>query len=291
MIEITSPCNFSDEIGSLYEQGLPGGDSTGWESLDEYYTVATGFWTIVTGIPSHGKSTWIDNLMVNLMRQKWCFVVYSPENQPASLHMAHLVEKLARRPFRSGYVNRLTPEDMAKAIHWLDGRLRLLRMAADSPVVPDIHAILFAAEQIISAEWGNQVKVGIIIDPWNEMDHAPLNGMNETQWTNHELMMFRHWIRSHNTHGWIVAHPQKPQRDKDGRSKNVGLYDINGSAAFYNKADHGIIVRRLEDDRTEIEVEKCRFRHLGRKGSVILRYNSGTQTYIDEIVLTPRSYG
>lgn len=285
MLEITSPHTFADEVQTLYKQGLQAGFTSGWESLNPYYTVETGFWTVVTGIPSHGKSTWMDNLMINLMRQGWTFIVYSPENQPSALHVAHLIEKASHKPFREGYANRLSEAETREGVKWLDFRLRLLRMAADSPVVPDIHAILFASEEIIAAEWGNTQKVGIIIDPWNEMDHSPLNGLNETQMTNHELMFFRHWIRNHNTHGWIVAHPQKPQKDKDGGIKKVGLYDINGSAAYYNKCDHGIIVRRLEDGRTEIEVEKCRFRHLGQKGSVILRYNHGTQTYQDEVVL------
>ena len=285
MLEITSPLTFADEVQSLYQQGLHGGFTSGWESLDPYYTVETGFWTVVTGIPSHGKSTWMDNLMLNLMRQHWTFIVYSPENQPSALHVSHLIEKASGKPFREGYANRLSEAEMRKGVEWLDSRLRLLRMAADSPVVPDIHAILFAAEEIIAAEWGNSQKVGIVIDPWNHLDHTPIQGLNETQMTNHELMFFRHWIRNHNTHGWIVAHPQKPQRDKDNGFKKVGLYDINGSAAYYNQSDHGIIVRRLEDGRTEIEVEKCRFRHLGQKGSVILRYNHGTQTYQDEVVL------
>jgi twinkle protein len=40
----------------LYKTGLPSGCSTGWETLDEYYTVVPTRWTLVTGIPAHGKS-------------------------------------------------------------------------------------------------------------------------------------------------------------------------------------------------------------------------------------------
>ena len=287
MLEICSPLTFSEEVQTLYQQGMTAGDSTGWQSLDPYYTVAVGFWTVITGIPSHGKSTWLDCLMLNLMRHKWNFIIYSPENQPNSLHVAQLAEKLADKPFREGYANRLSEADVAKAMSWLDPRLRILRMASDSPVVPDINGILYAAQEIIASTWGPTQKIGLIIDPWNEMDHTPMAGLNETQMTNHELMFFRHWVRTHNAHGWIVAHPQKPQRDKNGLIKPVGLYDINGSAAYYNKCDHGIIVRRMEDGRTEIDVEKCRFRHLGQRGSVILRYNIGTQTYQDEIDISP----
>lgn len=284
MLEITSPLLLAGEVSSLYSDGLHPGDSTGWASVDPFFTVQTGFWTVITGIPSHGKSTWLDCLMIHLMKHGWKFIVYSPENQPTQLYLAQLAEKALKRPFREGYANRMEPTDIARVMAWLDTNMRILRMAADSRVVPDIHAILFACEEIIQHDFG-EAKIGIVIDPWNEMDHTPLGGLNETQWTNSELMQFRHWIRNHNAHGFIVAHPQKPQRDKDGNYRRITMYDINGSAAWYNKCDHGIIVRRLEDGRTEIDIEKCRFRHLGGRGTAILRYNSGTQTYADEVTI------
>jgi len=287
MLEIATPTQYSDEITKLYQQGLTPGDSTGWQSLDEYYTIAPHYWTIITGIPSDGKSTWLDNLMLNLMRQGWKFVLYSPENQPVGLHLAQLVEKAVKRPFRAGYHNRLSPEDLVKLLDYLENGLRIIRMSQDSAAFPDLLAVLDAADDVIRQEWQHD-KVGVIIDPWNELDHSPICGMNETQMTNFELMQFRYWIRQRNTHGFIVAHPQKPQRARDGTLRAVNLYDINGSAAYFNKSDHGIVVRRNEDGTTEISVEKCRFKHLGKKGSVVLRFNPGTGTYDDDLAREQR---
>jgi len=278
MIEVTTPTQYAEEIGKLYNEGLPSGDGTGWASLDELYTVAVHYWTIITGIPSHGKSTWMDNLMLNLIRQGWKFVVYSPENQPPALHMAGLVEKALRRPFRDGYHNRLTPPDLARVLSHLENSIRILALDADSHVFPALGDIMDVAHEIINEIWPIN-KVGLLIDPWNELDHSPIAGMNETQMTNYELMHFRHWVRRHNVHGFVVAHPQKPQRGRDGDLRPVGLYDINGSAAYFNKCDHGIIVRRREDNVTEIDVEKCRFKHLGKKGNTFLHFNFGTGTY------------
>lgn len=281
-LEVLMPIELADEMQKIYRDGLPPGDSTGWEDLDELYTVAPNFWTVVTGIPSHGKSSWLDNLMLNLMRPGWRFIVYSPENQPHALHLAMLIQKLKRKPFRKGYNGRLEGSDLMDAIDFLETRLRLLRLAEGSSV-PDIHGVLKACEFVLEDPHWKASKVGIIIDPWNEMDHTPVAGMNETQMTNHELMFFRQWIRQRNTHGWIVAHPMKPRRDRNGNFADVGLYDINGSAAWYNKSDHGIVVRRLEDDRTEIDVQKCRFPHLGKQGTSYLQHNRGTGTYDDEL--------
>src|SRR6202789_764365 len=281
MLRIIQLSDLAEEITTLHKTGLPAGYSTGWPSVDELYTVAPGFWTVITGIPSHGKSTWMDCVMLNLIRQGWKFIVYSPENQPHALHAAHLIEKYTGRPFRHGYHNALEAADIAEAVCALDDSVRLLAFDGGA-AFPSLNTIQITAHEIME-DW-TDVPVGIIVDPWNELDHTPVAGLNETQMINHELMLWRQWIRDHGkqVHGFIIAHPQKPQRGKNGTLSEVGLYDINGSAAWYNKSDVGIIVRRTEEEFvTEIDVEKCRFRHLGKKGSALLIFNPGTSTYRD----------
>lgn len=276
------PSDLIEEMQTLYDGGLPAGTRTGWPDLDQYYTVAPGYWTVITGVPSHGKSTWLDGLMVNLMRKGWKFIVYSPENQPLALHMSGLFEKLTARPFRRGYNNRLEPSDIARCLDFFDDKLRLMKLDGGKGT-PNLRDFMTECQNILvldpQFETGN---VGIVIDPWNELDHSPINGMNETQFTNYELMEYRQWIRNNDrAHGFIVSHPAKPQRGKNGEFKDVTLYDINGSAAWYNKCDHGIVVVR-RDDATVIDVQKCRFRHLGAKGQSFLQYNSGTGNFYSQ---------
>lgn len=281
MLNIISLSDLAEELTVLHRDGMPGGSSTGWRSLDQYYTVAPGFWTVITGIPSHGKSTWMDCLMLNLIRQGWRFIVYSPENQPHALHLAHLIEKYTKRPFRRQYNDHLQAADIAEAVSDLDTSIKLLAFDGGASF-PTLQTVMFTSHEILEGEFDGPGPVGIVVDPWNELDHNPLPGLNETQMVNHELMFWRQWIRDHkNVHGFIIAHPQKPGRDKKGKINPVGLYDINGSAGWYNKADSGIIVRRKDDeeDVTEIEVEKCRFRHIGKKGSTLLTFERGTGTY------------
>ena len=53
------------------------------------------------------------------------------------------------------------------------------------------------------------------------------------------------------------------------------MYDISGSAAFFNKADFGIAIER---DRargvTRVHVQKVKFRHLGQPGVASFQYNT-----------------
>lgn len=278
MLQALKPSDLLEELQKIYSEGMPPGDSTGWQSLDQFYTVAPGYFTVITGIPSHGKSTWVDCMMLQLMEKGWKFIVYSPENQPHALHLANLCEKLLQKPFRKGYYGRMEPADLAEAMDFFEDSLCILRFD-DGQIFPTLESFMMACEeQIKAADWQRD-KVGCILDCWNELDHHPIGGMTETQQTNHELMRYRQWIRRMKTvHGFIVAHPAKPQKDKYGELKDVTLYDISGSSAFKNKADAGIVVRR-RDDHTIIDVEKIRFRHHGKHGQCQLVYYAGTQTF------------
>src|SRR5690606_29871554 len=51
-----SASEFFAEIRQHYLHGKEKALSTGWRSVDEHYTVLPGEWTLVTGIPGHGKS-------------------------------------------------------------------------------------------------------------------------------------------------------------------------------------------------------------------------------------------
>mgnify|MGYP003110091360 FL=1 len=69
-------------VQNIYEGGMPSGERTGWESLDELYSPVQSQWTLLTGIPSMGKSEFMDALAVNLANAGWVIGVCSPENQP-----------------------------------------------------------------------------------------------------------------------------------------------------------------------------------------------------------------
>lgn len=59
------------------------------------------------------------------------------------------------------------------------------------------------------------------------------------------------------------------------------MYDINGSADFYNKADYGIIVERdKEVGVTRVYVDKVKFKHLGVGGMASFVYDPVSGRYL-----------
>lgn len=267
--------NISNDIDSLYDNKLES-ISTGWESLDRYYNIAQKHVTIVTGIPSHGKSTWIDALTVNLANnQGWKFAIFSPENQPISQHASQIAKCYLGKQFFDGYANRMTREELQSAKRWMKDRYYFILPPDDSLTVDHI---LEKTEVIISRYGIN----GLIIDPWNELDHSRKVQYTETEYISSALTKIRRFARKFNVHIWVIAHPTKMQRQANGNYAVPTPYDIAGSANFRNKPDNCICVwRDLTDESkaVEIHIQKVRFRHLGKVGKVQLYFDIGSGRY------------
>ena len=63
--------------------------------------------------------------------------------------------------------------------------------------------------------------------------------------------------------------------------KAPGLYDISGSANWANKCDCGISVHRPDPkmNETQIHVRKVRFKHVGKIGSLNMRWEMASGRY------------
>ena len=291
---IVNPLEASEALRDLHTAGLESGDDTGWPGLDEHYTVVPGQWTLVTGIPSHGKSEFLDALCVNLARQDWCFMVFSPENWPIQVHIAKLLEKWTRQPFFAG-PDRLSEPDAQSKLARLQDHFEFIVQDSDAVATTIPWIITEAFERIDELRdrdrsIGRARKYGLIIDPWNEVEHQRPEKSTETEYISYALSYIRQHCRQWSIHAWVVAHPKMLQRDKDGKRPVPTPYDISGSANWYNKSDNIITVWRDVEDasgRVEIHVQKVRFRHVGRPGMVELTYDRATGTYSQPLM--PRS--
>lgn len=268
----------STRIRHLREHGWEKGVSTGWDEMDQFYTVRPGEFTVVTGMPNTGKSNWLDALLVNLARDHgWRFALFSPENQPIEDHMARMMEKWANVPFAEGPSPRMDEKTYDMALKWADEHFTWI--LPDDDTEWTVNTVLDRAKALVF----RQGIRGIVIDPWNELEHAPPAGMTETVYTGQVLKHIRQFARRNGVHVWVVAHPQKLYRDKEsGNYPLPSLYDISGSANWRNKADNGLVVwRDFKDSHQPIEVhvQKVRFRQIGKLGMAKLVYSAPTQTY------------
>ena len=264
--------HYAEKVLDLYQKGAGRGISTGLDSVDEIYTVAPGMVTVVTGVPSSGKSEFIDQLMVNLAtREGWTFCVASFENPPER-HIVKLAEKHTGMPFFEGPSPRLDQTALETAIDWVSQHFLFIEAADGQPSTID--SIL---ERAAIAVMRKGVR-GLVIDPYNFIEKTGKE--TETEQVSEMLSKVKRFANSHEVHIWFVAHPMKMYRTPDGTTSIPTGYDILGSSHWFNKCDFGLTVHRAEG-ATMVRCWKARFKWVAKNGDAYLTYDVVNGRYSD----------
>eukprot|EP00249_Psilotum_nudum_P007111 c20312_g1_i1 orf=569-2530(-) len=276
--------NFFKELDDYYYQGFGNESvmSTGWSGVDAFYRVVPGEMTLVTGVPNSGKSEWIDALICNLNHMKgWHFALCSMENKVQE-HARKLLEKHLRKPFFNApyaeSIPRITKQELDDGKTWLTNNFFLIR--CNDEELPSITWVLNLAKAAVMRHGIH----GLVIDPYNELDHHRPSNQTETEYVSQMLSRLKRFAQHHDCHVWFVAHPRQLHL-WHGEAPN--LYDISGSAHFINKCDNGIVIHRNQDpaigplDIVQVLVRKIRNKAAGTIGDAFLSYDRVTGEYKD----------
>lgn len=254
---------FESELLDLYHGRGPKPLSTGFAPMDDAFRFIPGQFVVVTGIPNHGKSRWLDQVAVQTARlhgHKWG--LFSPETGYAQ-HIADLCEIWAGRPFFDGPTRRMEEHELRDALAWVKDRFFLI---GSSDHTPSIDWILQRARAAV-------IRYGIrhmIIDPYNEVEASRPDKMTETEFVSQLISKCKRFAQHHDVTVWMVIHPTKLRAGEDGKEPVPGLYDLAGSAHWRNKADAGLVVYRdYEAGETWVISKKIRRQPIcGRPGAV-----------------------
>lgn len=266
---ITGIFTVDDHWNGLLEI-LKHGYPKGWRprgAIGNLVSFHPGYMTIITGIPGHGKSELLDQLLLQITIDYGLRGGYfTPENWPTEIHLIKLIEKLlGKSAFKTN------EGELQKSKSFLNDRVYW--------VYPEegysLQTILDKVRQAV-------LKYGIqwfVIDPWNKLEHQD----DSTGYVSRCLDMISNFNKKNGTHSFIVAHPTKMKQDREtGKYDVPGLYDISGSANFYNKADIGICVYKEEQFRNTIVVQKVKFKFWGQVGQVSMNWNPENGRYDDQ---------
>lgn len=244
--------------------------NVGWQTFDEVLRLFRGEFMVVTGIPSHGKSTWVLNLLVNMAElHGWRSALFSPE-MPV---VPQLRDKLRR--IRSRHSSAQSPRVDA----WIHDHFVFIDAdpTGDQDEDFDLDWIISRA---VDAVLRDAIDV-LVIDPWNEIEHARFKNETTTEYIGRSIRALKRFARLYDVAVIVVAHPTKDIVGKDGKHRVPSLYDVEGSAHWFNKCDHGIVVERPDPASSAgtIWVAKSRFDEAGEKGSIRMQFNRLTSRF------------
>ena len=270
---IFTAADLHGDLRALFDNGFGPGAETGWEEMDKICTYERRRNIIVTGTPGAGKSEWVDELVLRLcLRHQWKIGFFSPENIPIVYHLRKLIEKLTGHRFQNGCG--MTEGLLARSEEFLAENVSHISLKGNA--TPD--RVLAKARELVVRR-GCRI---FVFDPLNRFDHEPAPGQTETQYISNLLNKFTEFATQYNCLLILVAHPRKMNRNPTtGATPRVEMYDINGSADFYNKADYGILVERdKEIGITRVYVDKVKFKHLGVGGVATFVYDPVNGRYL-----------
>jgi twinkle protein len=264
---IVSARNIYGDVRDLFEKGIQKGLEIGQEIIDKHITWEAGRLAIVTGIPGSGKSEFVDYIVTKLnVRHGWKAGFFSPENFPLKHHYAKLFEKLVGKKFSKNTASEL---EWDLAYDYIRENFFYILNEDDFTV----KTILDSAKILVRTRG---IKV-LILDPFNKMEHQYKD--SETQYISRFLDQLTQFAKINDILLFLVAHPKKMNRTPSGKIEVPSLYDISGSANFYNKCDYGITVHRKTDDdnimlnEVNVYIQKIKYKHLGEQAIIPLNYD------------------
>lgn len=251
-----------------------------WNVLKPHIALTAPELVVVSGEPGAGKSQWALGLLMEMARlHKVRSFVVQFEDDPVRLKDDAI--DYARAWSRVGNSHQPNCGDDPEA--WVNSKLFTIDTPDFDEDEPDA-TIDWIKSQVEVAVFQYGCKI-VMIDPWNEIQHAYARNMSETQYVNEALRSLKNWAKHLGVCLVIVTHPGKQIQSKD--IDEISLYDISGSAAWNNKADLGIMLKRVnvDDGCTQsdmVDVKVCKVKNqnrMGRPGKAVLNFDRDRKIY------------
>ena len=250
---VTTFRDIEDEVTDFVRNGFKPGFQIGLQNFDDIFSTYTGQFITVTGIPSSGKSDFVDQMVVGYNNNYgWKTAFASPENQPTYLH-AH---KLMRKTWQG----MPTKEDIGGE-RW--------NQIADHCNSNYFHIDMerYTLESVLRKGAELVKRKGIkclVIDPFNKVRDVDCKTEDVNRYTMEYLSKIEIFAKKFDVLVFIVAHPTKMYKNQNGVIDEPTMYSIKGGGEWYDASYHGILVHRnYEDNTVKAKVLKVKFQNLG----------------------------
>tara|TARA_Y100000401_G_scaffold52263_1_gene41022 strand:- start:2706 stop:3650 length:945 start_codon:yes stop_codon:yes gene_type:complete len=307
-IPIFRPQERSLEVDLIRTNSIQGGVSTGFERLDEYFSIKRGYPITIAGEPYHGKTQFVKQLLVNLSRlHGFNHAVYLGEDGCVEEIILEIAEIYLKKPLRvkdkKGNIREGVADafEREEAMQFVDKHFRIVSPDDADITSFDIETFYKWVEDY-EREYNYKFDT-TVIDPWNDLE---LN-INSKQGREDLLIadglkLVRQSSKQNNRTDIIITHIAA--RFAKHRSERGIRYatpaeanEYAGGQSWKRRSFQMLLVYRppspdtLKIGRVKIEtnkgetwliIQKSKPKGVGQLGRCSLYYNTKTQNYQEQ---------
>jgi twinkle protein len=263
--------DINDELEEFIHEGFKPGFQVGLDNFDSIFSTYTGQFITVTGVPSSGKSDFVDRMAVGYnLKYGWKTAFASPENKPTFLHAHKLIRKIG------GWMPK--QEDLGSD-KWND----CWNIVNDNFYFIeseryDLEAVLKKGAELVKRKG---IKC-LVIDPFNKVKLKGTSTMSIPDATMEYLAQIETFAKKYDVLVIVVAHPTKMYKKDDGTMDEPTMYSIKGGGEWYDASYHGLLVHRNYGNNTvKVKVLKVKFQNLGEnQAEAHFKWNHASGDYM-----------
>jgi len=245
--------DINEELEEFIYEGFKPGYQIGLDNFDNIFSTYTGQFITVTGVPSSGKSDFVDRMVVGYyLKYGWKTAFASPENKPTFLHTHKLIRKIG------GWMpnkDDIGTDKWNNVISKVNDNFYFIENERY-----DLDAVLAKGAELVKRKG---IKC-LVIDPYNKVKMNGSSAMSIPDATMEYLTRVEAFAKKYDVLVIIVAHPTKMYKKDDGTIDEPTMYSIKGGGEWYDASYHGLLVHRNYEQKTvKVKVLKVKFQNLG----------------------------
>ena len=254
---VTTFRDIEDEVTDFVRNGFKRGFQIGLHNFDNIFSTYTKQFITVTGVPSSGKSDFVDQMCVGYNREYgWKTAFASPENAPTYLHAHKLMRKVWGDMPNKGDIGGDKWNQVANHVNDNFFFIDMERYTLES--------VLRKGAELVKRKG---IKC-LVIDPYNKVRDVDCQTEDVNRYTMEYLTKIETFAKKYDVLVFIVAHPTKMYKGQDGKIEEPTMYNIKGGGEWYDASYHGLLVHRdYEAKTTKVKVLKVKFQNLGENGA------------------------
>jgi twinkle protein len=219
--KVKSTDTFTDDVIKYFGEEIHSGKSLGWIKTEDKFRVRMAELTIITGPSGHGKSMWLSQVMLSMMRQGTKCLVASLEMRPVLTLSRMITQALGSAEPTDDYIR------------------KFCNRAADKLYIYDQMGTTTSQDMIATLFYGKYV-LGVdvfVIDSLMKIQDITEESLDKQKSFANSLAVT---CRDLNIHVFLVAHTRKMKDETDIPDAT----DIMGSSHIRNLCDNIICVWR-----------------------------------------------